>query len=114
MHITDGYGSGLDRTDVCYDPSKSVTVMITDSCKWAGRMHHHAPAVSLWQPKSLERTSVYQLQFAGMQAYRLLSYSTRCGKRKTGMILSRQTFMLRSLRVVAGPCNYPPNWYSNK
>lgn len=33
MHLTDGYGAGLDRTNVCHDSSQTVTVMITDTCK---------------------------------------------------------------------------------
>eukprot|EP00775_Hariotina_reticulata_P005109 gene5109-5349_t len=32
MHLTDGYGAGLDRTDVCYDSNQTVTLMITDTC----------------------------------------------------------------------------------
>ncbi|KAI8474618.1 MAG: RlpA-like double-psi beta-barrel-protein domain-containing protein-containing protein [Monoraphidium minutum] len=28
----DGYGAWLDRSSVCYDPSASVVVMITDTC----------------------------------------------------------------------------------
>jgi len=33
MHLKDGYGTGLDRSHVCYDSSKSVVVMITDTCE---------------------------------------------------------------------------------
>lgn len=31
--LQDGYGTGLDRANVCYDTSKTVVVMITDSCE---------------------------------------------------------------------------------
>jgi hypothetical protein len=32
MGFNDGYGAWLDRTNVCYDTSASVVVMITDTC----------------------------------------------------------------------------------
>lgn len=35
MHLKDGYGTGLDRSHVCFDTTKTVVVMITDSCKQA-------------------------------------------------------------------------------
>ena len=43
-HISDGYGTGLDRTSACYDPSKSVTIMITDSCECSGEHGMMPPA----------------------------------------------------------------------
>ena len=30
--FTDGYGSPLDRTGVCFNPNASVVVRITDTC----------------------------------------------------------------------------------
>jgi hypothetical protein len=33
MHLKDGYGTGIDRRNVCYDTTKTVVVMITDTCK---------------------------------------------------------------------------------
>ncbi|KAF8069379.1 EXPA2 [Scenedesmus sp. PABB004] len=32
MHLTDGYGQGMDRNAACRDPGASVTVMVTDTC----------------------------------------------------------------------------------
>jgi hypothetical protein len=33
MGFTDGYGTYMNRNDVCYDSSASVVVQITDSCE---------------------------------------------------------------------------------
>jgi hypothetical protein len=33
MHLKDGYGTGLDRSQVCFDSTKTVVVMITDTCE---------------------------------------------------------------------------------
>lgn len=72
MWFKDGYGQGLDRKSVCYDPSASVVVTITDTCpcsypgnyysnkRWCcGDMYHskcpfgqHSsiPHCAAWQP----------------------------------------------------------------
>jgi hypothetical protein len=117
MHLKDGYGTGLDRSQVCFDSTKTVVVMITDTCEScsADSEQPHAAAELSLQHHML---SSAELRFSNQKTTASPNHQYLEGLLGVLVIWSHNDGILAHSAnlclTAAGPCDYPPNQYSNK